>query len=264
MPAGTLKYKLGHVTAVSPAYTGTANTSIKYIVLIYQSASIAITIKLSNIQIEKSATETSFVPFYESQTDIYLNAPLTKVEIPSVASFQDILNYSSGGGIVTRKNTFVDVTNDGVAFAKHADYDHIFYKTLSTNKAATYALMSNYYAAYTGTALPTLQNLPNNSACFIANYNSVLYIRDDRFSTAEDFNAWNATLTSNPILVCIPIPIPTSQAVTADPISLAAGSNTINALTSIAPSNIDVTYYQNPTGVINELKQAIINFGGNI
>ena len=198
------------------------------------------------IQIEVGSVATEYEPYREETVTTYLNEPLRKC-----GDVADYMDWKSRKVVRKIKQVIVDSFDADLGWG------------LSTLGVLDDTYMYN---------MDWLSSHEKNDQIGAAEQQIVVGENDNRIyfrgilnnigaANVHEANAW---IAENPITVLYATKNPTEEDITAPPLPLKDGNNNVFATTAIAASKMKVEYCQNPTLVIEELRNAILAQGGNV
>ena len=185
---------------------------------------------------------------------IYLDEPLRK--IGDYADYIDFKNQK-----VIRQTTFrtFDGTEKFGSYSTAKGFSYVNSDMKSQKVGDGYC---NYYLRIIAISNVGIRFGISSNVLYFCN----VYTDDKPLTVAgwkEKLSNWNAN--GNPLIVYYILDTPTEESITVPDLTI-PNSEVTNVLagTSISPSSIDVTYYQDINKVITELKSAILAQGGNV
>ena len=206
------------------------------------------------IQLEIGNTATAYEPYSGETKHIYLDEPLRK--IGDYADYIDFKNQK-----VIRQTTFrtFDGTENFASYSTAKGFSYINSDMKSQKIGDGYC---NYYLRIIAINNVGIRFGISNNVLYFCN----VYTADEPLTVAgwkEKLSNWNTN--GNPLIVYYVLATPTEESITVPDLTI-PNSEVTNVLagTSISPSSIDVTYYQDINKVLTELKSAILAQGGNV
>lgn len=153
--------------------------------------------------------------------------------------------YNLSTGIFTQKIGKIVLNGYESYSLVGSPYPSLFRLTLNNylKMATTTCICDNYKAVNNVSGNSEAYNRGNYTICFRKSDNHILYIRDDRFTTVEDFKTW---LNENPTTLYYILNEPDLIQTNKSNIMLYEGENNISLVDSpIEPNNMQVDYYTN-------------------
>lgn len=204
------------------------------------------------IQLETGNIATTYEPYINKTTNIYLNEPLRKVG--DIADYIDYKNKK-----VVRNIKEIDISS--LSFEYNATYnvfagrinDGISYNVLGTN--ASYC---THYPLFVGTFGALADKTFQNPSNYWSAYNYIL-VKDTDYTDVTSFKNY---LTVNKIMLSYILATPTEETIDVPEISTSKGRNKFSILTTIKPSEFKINYWKQ-IGVV-EAEEEITQSGSDI
>ena len=179
------------------------------------------------IQVEYGDTATDYQPYREPQT-------ATVPDLFAVGDYKDEVDIISGA--VTRKCGILVL--DGTE--SNLSYSSSLMRIALDSKLVEKSEMFCTHFLYSST---TSSNCPNGGfGCGAASTN--VWFNNTSLTSLDAWRAWLAAqyAAGTPVIVIYPLAEETTESVTAQPLTTAAGTNTISATAEVSPITLDIEY----------------------
>lgn len=212
----------------------TANRFVIY-ASIDNSTSTGDTVTVSDIQIEEGTTATPYEPYTETTTAITTGAPLYEGDYIEIYADGSGKEYRKMKEIVLDGSGDIDVRVDGGADGNK----YVYISHTNSNLPKGVGDSTNIYSSHyknNGSTDAIKDNI-------YTNINGLIIIREQRFSTASEFNTW---LQSNPVTVVYELETPTETPLTAEQVAQFKQLYTFEPVTNVfCDGEVEVLYYKN-------------------
>lgn len=170
----------------------------------------------NDVQLEQSPTATSYEPYYNGGT-------ATAEMLLKVGDYQDVQSVLDGE--VTRK-VGIKVLDGTESFTAMTTAPNTFRFIFSDNRAGFSPICSHYLTAIAAQSVANMPDMAIKGHVTIAN---TYYIKDSRFSTADELRGWLADQynAGTPVIIVYPLAEPTTEQVQGQQLTIQQGNNTI-------------------------------------
>lgn len=210
-------------------------------------------LKVYDIAYYSDTDTTEYEPYQLLQENIYIDEPLrAQYQKKEKRWYYDTIDYKSG--VLTRnlsKITFDGSADEKWRFSKETDSKiHFYIGDISNNcsfgSTLDSAMCDKFVGSYTNAT--TSNSLEGFSVAYTTNmaYIGIFKSRLTDAGLTVDLNGFKTWLSQNPITITYILKTPTEETISLPEIKALSSDNmTISVPTSIPPSAIDITYYQN-------------------
>lgn len=220
------------------------------------------TVKIENFQITKSPA-LDYEPYREGLGFVYLDEPLRKI-----GDYADYVDYERQK--VVRK-IYANTLKGTEAFYRYMDGADSNINTICLTIENAHMINSLGIGCFCNKFRGiSRQNLYDNAGGddVVSVSSGFMRLVSSTFNQ-QDTTLFREYLSENyqqgtPTVLYYPIDTPIEEDCTILPLRLGKDENNVFSTTQTQPSNIEVEYCQNPTLVIEELKNAILSQGGNV
>lgn len=209
-----------------------------------------VTISYKNIQIEKGDTATPYEPYTETTTAITTGEPLYEGDYIEIYADGSGKEYRKMKEIVLDGSGDIDVRVDvGVDGNKY-----VYISRTNSNPPKGVGDSTNIYSSHyknNGGIDAVKDNIYTNK-------NGLIIIREQRFSTASEYNTW---LQSNPVTVVYELAEPTETPLTAEQVAQFKKLYTFEPVTNVlCDGEVEMIYFRNnPNGRVAGMLQKQID-----
>lgn len=186
--------------------------------------------------LEENITATTYEPYLNKTTNIYLNEPLRKI-----GDYADYIDYKNKKVVRNIKEKVFDTSNN---------WNYMYNKFLYANSSEVQynsgadCYCSHYLAVSAG---GSSAHEGENNVAFLSSINkNQIWIIDNRYTDLESFKEYllNQYNAGTPIKVYFPLETPIEETIDIPEISTSKGTNKFTSETTIEPSELKITYWK--------------------
>lgn len=203
------------------------------------------------VQLEKGNTMTSFKPYYNQTTNIYLDEPLRKID-----EYSDNIDFINGKvvrnirEIVLGSESSISALNNNESGAAQSSSNGAFMIYFSTNGIKNLknssVILNQFLYMYNSSIIDNISanRMQDKTACIRQGSNDRIYFRNTDWTGKTGNEVRDLFGITNLILNYI-LTTPTEESITLPNIPTVEGNNTLNIETEITPSQVYIKYKSN-------------------